>query len=234
MTAEPLASPVQQSSHTPPVATAASREICVGVLAVQGAYAAHQTMLHRMGIATKTVRLARDLEGIDALVLPGGESTTLLHFLQQGNFWPAISAFAASHPCLGTCAGLILLAKQVQPSQASLGTLDVTVQRNAYGRQQDSHIAIEPTELPGGPLEMVFIRAPQIVAWQASAVEVLAWHDGAPVLVRQGHTIGCAFHPELGDDTRIHSLLIAACHEPRRSTNRSAVQPGGTKLGLAI
>ncbi|RMX04916.1 pyridoxal 5'-phosphate synthase glutaminase subunit PdxT [Corticibacter populi] len=193
--------------------TGAGTGITIGVLALQGAYTAHQRMLHDMGVATRQVRLPQDLQGLDALVLPGGESTTLLHFLQQGDFWPALKDFAATHPCLGTCAGLILLAQHVQPDQPSLGLLDVTVQRNAYGRQRDSYIHIGPSELPGGLLEMVFIRAPRIVQWQPEA-QVLAWAGGSPVLVRQGRVIGCAFHPELGSDTRVHQLLVDACLTP--------------------
>ena len=193
----------------------------IGVLALQGAYDAHCRMLRGMGVATRLVRLASDLQGIDALVLPGGESTTLLHFLRQGDFWPALQEFAATHPCLGTCAGLILLAREVQPAQPSLGLLDVCVQRNAYGRQRDSHIRRGTSALPGeAPLEMVFIRAPRIVQC-GPGVEVLAQCEdtsgvdtsgvATPVLVRQGHTIGCAFHPELGSDPRVHRLLVQAC-----------------------
>lgn len=185
----------------------------IGVLAVQGAYAAHQRVLEGMGAATRTVRQSHELQGLDALVLPGGESSTLLHFLQQDGFWPALAHFAAHRPCLGTCAGLILLAQTVQPAQSSLGLLDVTVQRNAYGRQRESHIRHAPSVLPGAPLEMVFIRAPRIVHC-GPAVQVLAYSDSDPVLVRQGHTIGCTFHPELSGDTRIHQLLLDAC-EPK-------------------
>lgn len=182
----------------------------IGVLALQGAYDAHCRMLRGMGAATRLVRQPRDLQGIDALVLPGGESTTLLHFLQQGDFWPTLQDFAASHPCLGTCAGLILLAARVQPAQASLGRLDITVQRNAYGRQRESSVRQGDSALAGGPLEMVLIRAPRIVQWSA-AVEPLAWCGNDLVLARQGRAIGCAFHPELGSDTRVHQLLLDAC-----------------------
>ncbi|WP_406625334.1 pyridoxal 5'-phosphate synthase glutaminase subunit PdxT [Acidovorax sp. SDU_ACID1] len=182
----------------------------IGVLALQGAYAAHQRMLHGMGVATREVRQPQDLAGLDGLVLPGGESTTQLHFLQQGDFWPALQQFLTTRPCLGTCAGLILLACSVQPTQPSLGVLDVTVQRNAYGRQRDSRIRQADTTLPGGPMELVLIRAPRIVD-AGAAVQVLAQCDGDPVLVRQGHAIGCSFHTELCNDTRVHQLLVNAC-----------------------
>lgn len=187
----------------------AAAQTVVGVLALQGAYEAHKRMLQDMGVATRQVRQPRDLQGLDALVLPGGESTTLLHFLQQGTFWQDLQAFVATRPCLGTCAGLILLAQQVEPAQPCLGALAVTVQRNAYGRQRDSRIRQAATILPGGPMEMVFIRAPRIVHCD-SQVQVLAFSEGSPVLVRQGGTIGCAFHPELSGDRRVHQLLLDA------------------------
>ncbi|KKW67522.1 glutamine amidotransferase [Lampropedia cohaerens] len=193
----------------------AAAHTVVGVLALQGAYDAHHRMLQGMGVATRRVRQPQDLQGLDALVLPGGESTTLLHFLQQGTFWQDLQAFVATRPCLGTCAGLILLAQQVQPAQPGLGALAVTVQRNAYGRQRDSHIRQATTILPGGPMEMVFIRAPRIVQCDP-VVQVLAYSDGTPVLVRQGQTIGCAFHPELSSDTRVHQLLLDAVADAAR------------------
>lgn len=185
---------------------------CIGVLALQGAYAAHQRRLEALSARTRLVRLPDQLDGLDGLVLPGGESTTLLHFLAQDDFLACLAAFARHHPCLGTCAGLILLARQVEPAQPSLGVLDVVVQRNAYGRQRDSAILAGPSVLPGPPLEMVFIRAPKIVHC-GPQVEVLARRGADPVLVRQGTAIGCAFHPELGQDPRVHQLLLAACAE---------------------
>ena len=202
------------STATPPAAgtarPSAYTHLRVGVLAVQGAYAAHQAMLESMGAATCCVRSGADLAGLDALVIPGGESSTLLHFLQQGDFWQALQSFIATHPCLGTCAGLILLAEHVSPEQACLGALPVSVQRNAYGRQRDSHIAFNASKLGSEPLEMVFIRAPKITA-VGTQVDVLATHRGDPVLVQHGHLIGCAFHPELGQDTRVHQRLLDAC-----------------------
>lgn len=193
-----------------PAKAAAYSSLQVGVLAVQGAYAAHQITLEKLGATTRHVRSAEDLQGLDALVIPGGESSTLLHFVEQACFWQALKAFTANHPCLGTCAGLILLAEKVEPAQACLGALPVTVLRNAYGRQKDSHIAFTASELGAEPLEMVLIRAPKITAVSPD-VKVLAKHHADPVLVQYGAILGCAFHPELGQDTRIHQLLLDAC-----------------------
>lgn len=183
----------------------------IGILALQGAYEAHARMLSQLGARCVLVRNAADLQHVDGLVLPGGESTTMLHHLQLSpDLWAALQEFVATKPCLGTCAGLILLAEQVQPEQARLGALDVAVQRNAYGRQRDSHIAQAQTELPGGPMEAVFIRAPRIVSY-GPAVQVLAVCDGTPVWVEQAQVMGCSFHPELGTDTRVHARLLAHC-----------------------
>lgn len=195
-------------------AAAQAPSACIGILALQGAYAAHQRMVERMGATSRLVRSPDELEGIDALILPGGESSALLHFLQQDGFLPALAEFVRSRPCLGTCAGVILLAEAVVPQQACLGALHIEVQRNAYGRQRDSSIRKGASSLPGGELEMVFIRAPRIVKW-GTEVEVLASLEGDPVLVRQGHLLGCTFHPELSDDTRIHQLLLDLCAQPK-------------------
>lgn len=196
-----------------PSADIGKSDMRIGVLALQGASQAHQRMLLGMGVAAPAVRRAEDLEGLDGLVLPGGESSTLLHFLAQDDFMPAVAGFVARRPCLGTCAGLILLARQVLPAQASLGLLDVTVRRNAYGRQRESHICHDNGSSWGETaLEMVFIRAPRIERC-GPAVEILARRGQEPVLVRQGHLLGCAFHPELGRDTRVHQLLVDACRD---------------------
>jgi len=135
-------------------------ELTVGVLALQGAYDAHAQALRKLGTIPKLVRLPADLEGIDGLIMPGGESTTMLKFLEQRGFFDVLQGFVHNTPTFGTCAGVILLAKDVtHPAQKSLGVLDVTVERNAYGRQIDSTILETDSKLPGGPLEMVFIRA---------------------------------------------------------------------------
>jgi 5'-phosphate synthase pdxT subunit len=180
----------------------------VGVLALQGDYASHAERLRELGADVRLVRLPAELEGLDGLILPGGESTTFLKFLERDGFLDALEAFAAKTPAFGTCAGCILLAKDVShPSQRSLGLLDVSVERNAYGRQLDSAVMTAPTSLPGGPLEMVFIRAPRIERL-GPGVEKLAERDGAAVLVRQGHLLAATFHPELSSDARVHEYFL--------------------------
>jgi pyridoxal 5'-phosphate synthase pdxT subunit len=185
--------------------------LTIGVLALQGAYEAHAKTLQSLGVVTRLVRTPEDLVAptkIDGLIIPGGESTTMLKFLERNKFLGVLTSFVQRTPTFGTCAGAILLAKEVQhPAQASLAAMDITVERNAYGRQIDSAIVTAPTELPGGPLEMVFIRAPRITR-AGPAVEVLATRDSFPVLVREGHLLAATFHPELSGDTRVHQLFL--------------------------
>jgi 5'-phosphate synthase pdxT subunit len=179
----------------------------IGVLAIQGDYAAHAAALAESGAEPVEVRKPEQLAGLDGLILPGGESTTILKFLKHG-FFEALEEFCGSHPVFATCAGAILLAREVRnPAQRSLGLLDAVVERNAYGRQIDSTILTAETMLPGGPLEMVFIRAPRIVS-TGPGVQVLARRDGFPVLVRQGRIMAATFHPELSHDRRIHRLFV--------------------------
>ena len=179
----------------------------IGVLALQGDYDAHAAALADAGALAAAVRLPAQLAGLDGLVIPGGESSALLKLLARDGWYEAIKSFAAAHPVFGTCAGCILLARRVvKPEQPSLGLLDATVERNAYGRQLESTILTTPTALPGGPLETVFIRAPRITA-AGTAVDVLAQRDGAPILVRQGHILAATFHPELSQDRRVHRLF---------------------------
>lgn len=185
----------------------------IGILALQGAYEAHARVLESLGATVRMVRVPAELEGIDGLVMPGGESTTMLKFLEKNGFFDILQAFVQKTPTFGTCAGCILLAKEVEhPQQKSLEALDITVERNAYGRQIDSTILTAPTELSGGPLEMVFIRAPRITR-AGSGVETLADRDGFPVLVRQGHLLAATFHPELGHDARVHQLFLDLVRE---------------------
>jgi 5'-phosphate synthase pdxT subunit len=180
----------------------------VGVLAIQGDYDAHARALADVGAGPVEVRKPEQLDGLDGLILPGGESTTMLKFLEKQGFFEALGEYCASHPVFGTCAGTILLAREVRgPSQKSLGVLDVVVERNAYGRQIDSAILTEPTELAGGDLEMVFIRAPRILSIGPD-VETLACRDGSPVLIRQRDIMAATFHPELSVDRRIHKLFV--------------------------
>jgi 5'-phosphate synthase pdxT subunit len=180
----------------------------IGVLAIQGDYAAHAEALVEAGAKPCEVRKPEQLSGLDGLILPGGESTTMLNFLEKRRFFEALEAFCRTHPVFGTCAGAILLAREVvSPAQRSLGLLDAVVERNAYGRQIDSTILTAETALPGGPLEMVFIRAPRIVS-VGPGVEVLARRGGFPVLVRQGRIMAATFHPELSHDRRVHRLFV--------------------------
>ena len=180
----------------------------IGVLAIQGDYAAHADALSESGADPVEVRKPDQLAGLDGLILPGGESTTVLRFLEKHRFFEILAEFCTSQPVFGTCAGAILLAREVlNPPQRSLGLLDATVERNAYGRQIDSTILTAETALPGGPLEMVFIRAPRIVE-TGPAVQVLARRDGSPVLVKQGNVMAATFHPELSQDRRVHQLFV--------------------------
>src|SRR5258708_38778979 len=188
--------------------TATAKAHTIGVLALQGAFEAHAKALTALGATAKLVRTPAELADIDRLIIPGGESTTFLKFLERGGFLDALQSFVETTPTFGTCAGAILLAKNVEnPAQKSLAALDITVERNAYGRQIDSTILTVPTTLEGGPLEMVFIRAPRITHTGPN-VETLATRDGFPVLVREGHLLAATFHPELSSDLRVHQLFL--------------------------
>ena len=185
-----------------------TKPLTIGVLALQGAFEAHAKALTALGVTAKLIRTPAELTNLDGLIIPGGESTTFLKFLERGGFLDTLQTFDETTPTFGTCAGAILLAKDVQnPSQKSLAVLDITVERNAYGRQIDSTILSAPTKLPGGPLEMVFIRAPRITHTGPN-VETLATRDGFPVLVREGHLLAATFHPELSNDLRVHRLFL--------------------------
>lgn len=180
----------------------------VGVLALQGAFDIHAAMLRELGATAVLVRRPDQLHGLDGLILPGGESTTFLKHLEHDGFFDTLNTFVRQTPTFGTCAGSILLATDVRnPSQRSFAALDITVERNAYGRQIDSAILLTPTSLPGPPLEMVFIRAPRITR-TGPGVHTLAERDGSPVLVQSGHLLAATFHPELSTDTRIHQLFL--------------------------
>jgi 5'-phosphate synthase pdxT subunit len=187
----------------------------IGVLAIQGDYAAHATALAEAGADPCEVRKTDQLADLDGLVLPGGESTTILKFLGKHHFLEALKDFGTFHPVFGTCAGAILLAREVlNPPQRSLGLLDAVVERNAYGRQIDSAILTAETTLADGPLEMVFIRAPRILS-TGDGVEVLARRDGFPVLVRQGTVMAATFHPELSKDRRVHQMFVQIVNAAR-------------------
>jgi 5'-phosphate synthase pdxT subunit len=184
-------------------------EVKIGILAVQGDFEAHAAMLERLGAHTVEVRTPADLDGCDGLILPGGESTTQLQFLQEEGLSEAILKFAGRGGAIfGTCAGAILLATEVQnPNQDSLKLLDMTVLRNGYGRQLASEVVSGPTKLKRDSLEMVFIRGP-IIERTGSDVEILAEYAGKPALVQRGQIVAATFHPELTDDTTVHEHFL--------------------------
>jgi 5'-phosphate synthase pdxT subunit len=191
------------------------RRLEVGVLALQGDYALHEDVFRRTGAAVRRVRTPAELEGIDALTIPGGESTTLLHLIEATGLRAPLAGFVAAKPVLGTCAGLILLADELNGGDAvpfpPLGALDVLVERNAYGRQIDSFTSpIRLDAIGGQEFEGVFIRAPRIRR-VGDGVEVVASLDGEPVGVRRGTVMGLTFHPELTADLRLHRYFLAAC-----------------------
>jgi pyridoxal 5'-phosphate synthase pdxT subunit len=188
----------------------------VGVLALQGDFQAHQRALTRAGAEAVEVRSASDLEGVEGLVIPGGESTTMMKLLAEEKLLEPLRQFGRERPIFGTCAGAILLASDVaNPPQASLGLMDMDVERNAYGRQLDSRIAhLRPEGIEGdaegdteGDLEAVFIRAP-IIRRVGQSAKVLASYQGDPVLVEQGRHLAATFHPELTDDSRVHLMFL--------------------------
>jgi 5'-phosphate synthase pdxT subunit len=179
----------------------------IGVLALQGDFDAHRRRLEELGAEVVLVRKPEQFDEIDGLVIPGGESTTFLKLLGQDTFHK-LDDFVHSKPTFGTCAGAILLAREVEnPHQPGLNALDITIRRNGYGRQIDSTIVEAASALGGDPLEMVFIRAPRIERI-GEGVEVLAKRGDDPVLVRKGSVMAATFHPELSDDTRVHEEFL--------------------------
>jgi 5'-phosphate synthase pdxT subunit len=187
----------------------------VGILALQGDFEAHAKALERAGAEPVLVRAAEELKSIDGLVIPGGESTAMLTLIHFMNLKDPLLEFAREKPVFGTCAGAILLASEVRnPAQESFGLLDLTVDRNAYGRQIDSRVAnIHPdadfeSRAGAGDMEAVFIRAP-IIRRTGSEVNVLAQYEGDPVLVEQGRHLVATFHPELTQDPRVHKLFLS-------------------------
>lgn len=182
----------------------------IGILAVQGDFEAHEAVLEQLGAETAEVRTAADLEGCAGLILPGGESTTQLKFLQEEGLADKIVEFAKHGGAIfGTCAGAILLANDVEhPKQESLNLMDMTVVRNAYGRQIASDVVSGPTALKKEPLEMVFIRGP-IIERAGPGVKVLAEYAGKPALVQRDNILAATFHPELTDDTTVHEYFLS-------------------------
>lgn len=187
----------------------------IGILSLQGDFEAHGKAAERAGAAVSYVRTASDLEDLDGLIIPGGESTTMLKLLNAENLLEPIAEFGKKKPIFGTCAGAILLASKVSnPAQESLGLVDMAIQRNAYGRQIDSRVVnidvdqsfIDRTR--PGSIEAVFIRAP-IIREVGPKARVLAQYEGDPVLVEEGRHLIATFHPELTMDSRVHQLFLS-------------------------
>jgi pyridoxal 5'-phosphate synthase pdxT subunit len=191
----------------------------VGVLALQGDFEAHARTLRQLGAEPREVRMPKDVEGLDGLVIPGGESTTIGKGIDSAGLEPALRAHhEAGRPILGTCAGLIVCDAE------HLGFLDATARRNAFGRQRQSFEADLEVEGAGDePLRAVFIRAPWVES-HGPGVEVLASYEGHPVAVREGNVLACAFHPELTDDPRFHAIFMAMTTAARERAGEEAAR----------
>jgi 5'-phosphate synthase pdxT subunit len=191
--------------------------LSIGVLAIQGGFEAHVRVLGELGAEAREVRTPRDLRGLDGLVVPGGESTTILKGIESAGLSEAIRAHhEEGRAVFGTCAGLIVC------DDAHLGLLDATARRNVFGRQLASFEAdVEVEGLGDEPLRAVFIRAPWVERW-GPEVEVLASYEGHPVAVREGGVLACAFHPELTDDSRLHALFMAMTTRVRERAHEEA------------
>jgi 5'-phosphate synthase pdxT subunit len=185
------------------------------VLALQGDFAEHAAILRRLDADAREIRLPSDLDGVDRLIIPGGESTTIARLMEMYGLVEPIRAFAAHRPVWGTCAGMIVMARRATDlDRETLGLMDVSVVRNAFGRQLDSfETDLEIEELPGPPLHAVFIRAP-LIKDAGPAVKVMARIDGKGIVAaREGHLLATAFHPELTGDTRMHQYFLALGRE---------------------
>ncbi len=188
-------------------------ELCVGVLALQGAFREHVAAVTRLGATAREVRQLKDIDGIDALIIPGGESTTMGKLLNEWNMLePLRQRILDGMPVYGSCAGLILLCRDIENSdQPRLGVLDATVRRNAFGRQVDSfETDLNIPEIGADPIPAVFIRAP-VITGVGAGVTVLAEVNGQAVAVRQNNILATSFHPELTPDTRMHSYFLSFC-----------------------
>ena len=198
----------------------------VGVLALQGDFAAHAAALERAGAEPVLVREREQLADLDGLILPGGESTTMLKLMHHEGLMDALAEFGRRKPLFGTCAGAILLATEVKnPKQDSLALLDMTVMRNGYGRQVHSDVVSGPSTLRKEPLEMVFIRGP-VIERVGRGVEVLAEYAGKPALVEKGRIMASAFHPELTSDTTVHDRFVRMAAQ---RTEREVKRANGTR-----
>jgi 5'-phosphate synthase pdxT subunit len=199
----------------------------VGILALQGAVEPHARHLERVGAVPVLVRKPAHLEGLAGIILPGGESTTMLHLLHLNKVWEPLQQFIATKPSWGVCAGTILLAAKVtHPEQESLGAIDIDVARNAFGRQVDSFVAsLTPTAAwPGESVEGVFIRAPRITR-VGQAVKTLLEYEGEPVLVEQGKAMASSFHPELTDSLAVHHYFITKCESEDAAWTTASPKP---------
>jgi 5'-phosphate synthase pdxT subunit len=187
----------------------------IGVLALQGAFAEHREMLDSLGVRVELVRTPGGLEGLDGLILPGGESTTMRRLAGGCGLDAALRGFGARRPVWGVCAGLILLAAGVEGEEPCTGLMDMAVSRNAYGRQRESFVAeVRLEALGGGPFPGVFIRAPRVTG-AGPGVRVLASLDGSPVALLQGRHLATSFHPELTQDRRMHRFFLDLCTQGR-------------------
>jgi len=201
----------------------------IGVLALQGAFAAHLDLLSSLDVVGRPVRLPSDLDGLDGLILPGGESTTMSNLLRSYDLLGPLNEFiSAGHPVFGTCAGMILLSDRIldgRADQIALKSIDIVVRRNGYGRQVDSFETDIDVDGFDSAFHAVFIRAPRIEE-VGPDVDVLARHEGVPVLVRQGTVMAASFHPELTNDDRIHRLFADMVRGASSSgvTNRDQVR----------
>ncbi|WP_218814661.1 pyridoxal 5'-phosphate synthase glutaminase subunit PdxT [Rickettsiella endosymbiont of Dermanyssus gallinae] len=179
----------------------------IGILALQGGYQAHAACLKKLNVGYSYVRHPNELKHSDALIIPGGESAVFIKLLSENNLWDALIAY--KKPILGTCAGAILLAKKVcSPAQATLNRINITIERNAYGRQLSSHIATGTYLATQSDIEMLFIRAPKITAIDKKTVSVLVSHDHQPMAAQEGNCIAATFHPELSRDSTLHRYFI--------------------------
>jgi len=183
----------------------------IGVLALQGDFAEHASILRRLGVDSREVRLAGDLDGLDGLIIPGGESTTITRLIQSYDLWEPLRTFATEKPVWGTCAGMIVMAHHATDlDRPTLDLMDIEVQRNAFGSQVDSfETDVEMDEVPGGPVHAVFIRAPIILNVGEGVKRLAVLEDGTIVAARAGRLLVTSFHPELTNDLRIHSYFLS-------------------------
>ncbi|MDQ8039413.1 MAG: pyridoxal 5'-phosphate synthase glutaminase subunit PdxT [Rickettsiella sp.] len=179
----------------------------IGILALQGAYQAHASRLSQLNVTPLLVRNTKELACTDGLIIPGGESSVFIKLLQENTLWADLLSY--KKPIFGTCAGAILLAKRVlSPSQPSLNRIDITLQRNAYGRQLDSQVQLGKCLLTQRDIEMVFIRAPKIKTIDGKNIKIVATYSDHAVAIQQDNCIACTFHPELSTDTTLHTYFI--------------------------